>query len=208
MSGKKIAIINYGMGNLNSVRNAFSLLGATPVVTDEPQEIEDAAALVLPGVGAFGEAISNLRQLGLVDLLTRRVIEKKVPFLGICLGMQLLAESSTENGVHQGLGWIKGAVVKLEGGEGIMLPHVGWNNVSVRESEPVFLNILNESDFFFDHTFHLQADDSDVVGTCSYGQRVVAAIRHDNIIATQFHPEKSQSNGLRILRNFLNFALG
>ena len=203
MSEKKIAIINYGMGNLNSVCNAFSLLGASPVVTAEPEEIQSAAALVLPGVGAFGEAVNNLRQLGLVDLLTGQVIEKKVPFLGICLGMQLIAESSTENGFHQGLGWIKGSVDKLEEGGDVILPHVGWNTLSPAGDAPL-LNDLAEEHFYYVHTYAMTCPDDYVIARCDYGGEFVCAVRRDNIYGVQFHPEKSSKAGAALLKNFLS----
>ena len=203
-----VAIVDYGMGNLRSVANAIQTLGHSPRITRDVDAVASAQALVLPGVGAFNEAMNRLEALGLVAALTRRVIDEATPFLGICLGMQLCAERSTEGGFHVGLGWVKGRVELIAGGVDISLPHVGWNDVHWTEGENLFRNVAPGANFFFDHSYTLDCDAGIVAGTVDYGGAIVAAIRKDNIFATQFHPERSQNNGLRVLRNFLNHVDG
>ncbi len=202
---KSIIIIDYGMGNLTSVSNAVKFLGYVSEITSDKARILAADALILPGVGAFAQAMENLNRLNLIPILNKRVKEQGVPFLGICLGMQLIAESSTEMGLHEGLGWIRARVEEISTMENLPVPHVGWNNVHVSNSSPLFVNIPNESHYYFDHSFHMICtDQKDVIAVCRYGIDLVAAIRHGNIFATQFHPEKSQVIGLKLMRNFLN----
>lgn len=208
MSSKKILIINYGMGNIGSVCNALDYLGARYITSNRQKEIYRADAFILPGVGAFGAAMKNLNRLDIVDALTEQVLYRKKPFLGICLGMQLLAEDSSEQGFSKGLGWINGHVTALSASNGYRIPHVGWNNVNCRRSTPLFHHVENDAHFFFDHSFHFQCDDDVVLATSSYGEKFVSAIHQHNIFATQFHPEKSQRNGLKLLRNFLKFTDG
>ena len=199
-----IAIVDYGLGNLFSVRNAFDAIGAPAEVTADPEKIAAASRIVLPGVGAFGDGMDMLRKRGLVDALTVAVIKNKVPFLGICLGLQFLADSSEEYGTHAGLGWIKGDVRKIDiGSSGMKLPHIGWNTVSLKSDVPLFAGIRQNAEFYFLHTYQLHcSSEEDVVATTDYGERITAALMHKNIFATQFHPEKSQDSGLRLLRNF------
>lgn len=199
-------IVDYGMGNLRSVLNALSFLGCDAFISDKRGDVDSADAFILPGVGAFGEAMANLTALGLVEPLTRRVLTERKPFLGICLGMQLIAESSEENGKFQGLGWISGHVRRLPAENGIRIPHVGWNDVRIVESDPLFLKIEDDLNFYFVHTYHFACDPARVVAWCRYGADFAAAVRKDNIFAVQFHPEKSQVNGLRLLRNFCRYA--
>ena len=203
-----VAIVDYGMGNLRSVANAIQTLGHSPRITRDADAIASARALVLPGVGAFNEAMSRLDALGLVAPLTRRVIDEATPFLGICLGMQLCAEHSTEGGFHVGLGWVKGSVDLIAGGRDIRLPHVGWNDVHWNEGEALFHNVAAGANFYFDHSYALECDAGIVAGTVEYDGTIIAALRKDNIFATQFHPERSQNNGLRVSRNFLNHVDG
>lgn len=200
---KEIVIVNYGMGNLGSVENALRSLDGNFLTSNRRADIERADAIILPGVGAFGAAMENLRRLDLVDTLAEQVLARKKPYLGICLGMQILAKDSVEQGFFAGLGWVDGHVVLLPADD-LSVPHVGWNDIAVREKNPLFARIDDEAHFYFDHSFHLQCRPELVVATCAYGGQVVAAIRQDNIFATQFHPEKSQRNGLKLLRNFLN----
>ena len=150
-----VAIVDYGMGNLRSVANAIQTLGHSPRITRDVDAVASAQALVLPGVGAFNEAMNRLEALGLVAALTRRVIDEATPFLGICLGMQLCAERSTEGGFHVGLGWVKGRVELIAGGVDISLPHVGWNDVHWTEGENLFRNVAPGANFFFDHSYTL-----------------------------------------------------
>lgn len=203
-----VALIDYGMGNLRSVQNALEALGANVTVCSNPDGVRDAARVVLPGVGAFGDAMAKLRAAGWVAPLTELAMGRKRPFLGICLGMQLLAERGLEHGEHSGLGWFKGVVRRLEGPPSLRIPHVGWNEV--RQTKPgQLLGDLPEGAgacFYFVHSFALDpVDRSIVAGVTEYGgQEFVAAIEHENVFATQFHPEKSQKFGLAVLRRFLS----
>lgn len=207
MLARTVAIINYGMGNIGSLVNALKYLKGEHrvMVSGDRAELGRADAFILPGVGAFPAAMENLRQLDLVEELTRQVLIKKKPFLGICLGMQLLAIDSVEQGFATGLGWIKGHVVELNRQDGLRIPHVGWNNVEIVKPDPMFPRIDPGAHFFFDHSFHFRCEEEVIAATFEYGDASVAAIQKDNILATQFHPEKSQRNGLKLLRNFLNF---
>jgi glutamine amidotransferase len=196
------------MGNVRSVYNALDALALDARITADPKEVADADRLILPGVGAFGDAMGNLRARGLTEILTREVIERKKPFLGICLGMQLLAESSSEHGEHAGLGWLKASVARFRlSGNGFKVPHMGWNDVTPRLAHPV-LHGLREGQFvfYFVHSFHMNCvNPGDVAASCDYGYPFAAAVARENIFATQFHPEKSQDNGLQILRNFASW---
>lgn len=191
------------MGNLNSVAHALDYLDVPNVFVREGAALDDVSGIVLPGVGAFGEAMHRLDALDLIEPLTAAVIDRKAPVLGICLGMQIMAESSSEGGHHAGLGWIGGTVERLEV-EKLKLPHVGWNDVAARAGEILFENTQAGAHFYFDHTYSLRCADDLVVATVNYERPVVAAVRLGNIFATQFHPEKSQRQGLRLLRNFTN----
>lgn len=203
---KQVVVVNYGMGNLGSVENALTALEANFITSDRRQDLEQADALILPGVGAFGAAMENLQRLGLVDALHEQVQGRRKPYLGICLGMQILAKDSVEQGFFTGLGWVDGHVVLLSSTEELSVPHVGWNTVSLLERSPLFTRIDEQAHFYFDHSFHLQCDPRYVAAICDYGGPIVAAIRQENIFATQFHPEKSQRNGLKLLRSFLDYV--
>jgi len=203
-ANKKIMIINYGMGNIRSIANALEILGGEYLISDKYEDMDQACALILPGVGAFGMAMENLKKFNLINELKRQVLENKKPFFGICLGMQLLAEDSTEMGFSKGLGWVKGHVVKLESEGKLHVPHVGWNNVHVENNIALFDRVDEGANFYFDHSYHLDCDPDWIAATFEYGGKYVAAIAKDNIWATQFHPEKSQRNGLKMLRNFIN----
>lgn len=202
----EIAIVDYGMGNIGSVANALERLGVTARICSEPGELARARAYILPGVGAFHAAMDNLRARGLDRALTTEVVEGKKPFLGICLGMQLLAKDSVELGLSSGLGWIDGHVLKLEPTDHRPVPHVGWNDVQARIAHPLLERVETGANFFFDHSFHLSCPAALVLATSEYGGQWTAAVQQDNILGVQFHPEKSQRNGLRLLRNFLCFV--
>ena len=203
---KKILIVNYGMGNIGSVANALDYLGAAYIVSERAEDMIYADGFILPGVGAFAAAMENLRKLNLVDRLTEQVMVNKKPFLGICLGLQLMAYDSLEQGFSKGLGWINGHVLPLDPPGGLPVPHVGWNTLSFNKREPLFQRIDDEPSFYFDHSFYLRCDEDVVSATCDYGKKYAASIQKENLFATQFHPEKSQRNGLKLLRNFLNFV--
>ncbi len=205
MSDKKIVIIDYGMGNVGSVAAAIDYLQGNYLISNKRKDLAGADALILPGVGAFGAAIENLQDLGLVEELNQQVLMNKKPFFGICLGMQLLALDSVEQGYHRGFGWIEGHVIALKPEKKLRVPHVGWNNVNFDRSNLFFQRIDEGAHFYFDHSFCLACKEDLIIATCDYGGTCVAAIQKENIFAVQFHPEKSQRNGLKMIRNFLNY---
>jgi len=202
-----IAVVDYGMGNLHSVRHALDMVGAEVCVTQRPEDLRAAERIILPGVGAFGECVKNLKASGLVETLQDEVIQKGKPFFGICLGMQVLAREGHEMGVHQGLGWLSAAVKRFEvEAQGLKVPHVGWNEIILQREIPLFNGLRKAPTFYFVHSYHLVPDDAALtLAICDYGGPFTAAVQHDNIFATQFHPEKSQQNGLRLLENFLTW---
>ena len=202
-----IAIIDYGMGNLRSVQKGFEKVGFEAVVTSDPRVVLEAAKVVLPGVGAFRDCMRNLEQGGFVEPIMK-VIRDGRPFLGICLGLQLLFTESEEFGVHKGLDIIPGRVVRFpermtENGEKLAVPHMGWNQISFKTPSPLFKGINDSSDVYFVHSYYVRPDDASVVSTqTEYGLEFCSSIMRDNLVATQFHPEKSQATGIRMLRNF------
>jgi glutamine amidotransferase len=201
----RVAIIDYKMGNLRSVQKGFEHAGVdNVVVTSDPAEVEAADGIVLPGVGAFRDAATNLRDSG-VEAVLRHRIGLGTPFLGICLGMQLLADVGLEDGEWQGLGLVPGTCDKLPGG--VKVPHIGWNTVEYPKDSPLFVSIPESTAFYFVHSYRLIPHDSSVViGSTEYGVRFAAAVQSGNIFALQFHPEKSSTMGLRILSNFGRLA--
>lgn len=200
-------IVDYGMGNLASVANAFARLGVQAEITAVPELLVQAEAIVLPGVGAFGDAMRRLRETGLAEALRVAVIDKGAPFLGICLGMQLIAEHSEEGGDVAGLGWVPAQVKRLPDAPDIQVPHVGWNDLHFVPGEAMFGNIAEGAHYYFDHSYEMVCPDGLAVAHVEYGnRRIVAAIRRGHVMAGQFHPEKSQNNGLRLFRNFLHIA--
>jgi len=199
-----VVIIDYGMGNVASVQKALNALNITNCITADAAEIENSTHIVLPGVGSFFQGMKNLKDRGLDKILTEQVMIKKKKFLGICLGMQLIADTGFEPYENKGLGWVKGRVVKFEDSK-ISIPHMGWNNIDVHND--TFYKDITSSDFYFIHSYHFVADHKEVVAaTVNYGLDYVASIQQDNIFATQFHPEKSQVAGLTILKSFFNHA--
>jgi len=200
----KISIIKYGMGNVASVQKALSKLGYPSIITNNHNEIKDSNFIILPGVGSFSVAMDNLNELGLVQLLRHEVIARKKPFLGICLGMQLMASFGNEPSKVKGLDLIDGEVVKINLEQSLRIPHLGWNNVQVSTSKK-FYQEFNELDYYFIHSYHFVAKHpDDVVLTTNYGETIVAAIQRDNIYGTQFHPEKSQEAGMKLLKKIID----
>lgn len=200
-----IALIDYGMGNLSSVRKAFLAVGATDIkLVSTPQEIAAANAIILPGVGNFGDGSKNLRTSGL-DVAIKNAVSSGKPFMGICLGMQLLMESSEEAPNAKGLGIIKGKNIKFDKALGLKIPQIGWNNVSKIKNNICLDGIRDEEFFYFVHSYYVSPDDpSYIAGVTEYGIKFCSCIGRDNIFATQFHPEKSQDAGLQIIKNFVN----
>ena len=199
-----ISIVDYGMGNLRSVKKAFESLGFLPTVTSNPEEILNSGGLVLPGVGAFGDCMKNLEEYNLIEPI-RLFIKDGKPFLGICLGLQLLFEESEESPGENGLGILKGKVVRFPrfNEERLKVPHMGWNQVDARRPLPILKGIPVGSWFYFVHSYFPEPEDSTVIaGITHYGIEFTSAIEKDNIFACQFHPEKSSTLGLRILENF------
>lgn len=201
----RVAVIDYGVGNLGSVRRALEELGADVVIAAEARTLADANRIVLPGVGAFGAAMERLRVGGWVEALQQQVREAGAPLLGICLGMQLLASASEESGGSAGLGLIAGRVRRLDAfGCTLRIPHVGWNEVRFGSDTPLFGGIPQDTDFYFVHSYAFEPDDrATVCATTVYGEPLTAAVQQANVFGTQFHPEKSSKAGRQVLRNFL-----
>ncbi|MDA7809911.1 imidazole glycerol phosphate synthase subunit HisH [Flavobacteriaceae bacterium] len=197
-----VGIVDYNVGNVNSVRNAVERIGYRAIITSDEDILLHCSHLVLPGVGAFEEAIYQLKKSGLIDFLEDAVFTKKIPILGICVGMQLMLKSSTENGFNAGLGWIDGEVDLLKVPENYTLPHVGWNNL-LFDKNSLFYNIDKNANFYFDHNYECKIYDNSLIGSTKYPETIHAAINKENIYAVQFHPEKSQIDGLRIFKNFI-----
>lgn len=199
---KMLVIVDYGAGNLRSVYNAFKYLGQDVIISNKKEDLEKADYIILPGVGSFAEGMKNLRKLNLIEVLNKEVIQKKKPFLGICLGIQLIAKDGTEDGFNQGLGWIDANVRKLD--TKLRLPHIGWNDVKFQKDSSFLRNVPEGTSFYFVHSYSINCNDkNDILMISDYGKEFVAAIQKGNIIATQFHPEKSHKYGLQLLKNFL-----
>lgn len=202
-----VGIIDYGMGNLLSVQNALSHLGYDAELCQEPEQLAACERLILPGVGAFGDCLANLRASGLMEAMREAVLPKGKPLLGICLGMQALSEGSEEGGQFAGLGYIPGQVKRLDAtSEKLRIPHVGWNNVRFVQEHPVWKGVPQDVEFYFVHSYWFDCSKENLLAETSYGQPITAAVCHQNIVATQFHPEKSQGYGLALLENFLNWS--
>ena len=197
-----IAIIDYGMGNLRSVQKAIEKIDCPVMITEKPEELLKADKAILPGVGAFGDGITEIKKRHL-DIPIRAFLADGKPFLGICLGLQLLFSHSTEEGQHEGLGILPGRVVRIEDQPGLKVPHMGWNQIEVRKETPLLQNVPTGSYFYFVHAYVAQPENPAVIAAeTSYPGPFTSIISHKNVMATQFHPEKSQDIGLRLLRNF------
>ena len=198
-----IAIIDYGVGNLFSLKSSFARIGAETVVTDDPAVIRTADKILLPGVGAFGDAISKLRERGLDRIILNEVKAGK-KLMGICLGMQMLFERSLEYGEHEGLGLISGEVVPMRGriDESLMIPHIGWNALDIKREHPVFKYVKNGDFVYFVHSYFAVGCAESLLATTEYSREVTAAVASDNVCGMQFHPEKSGDVGINILRGF------
>ena len=207
-----ITIVDYQMGNLRSVQKAIERVGGTAKISSDPAEIADAQKLILPGVGAFGDAMVEINRRGLADPI-RRFAASGRPFFGICRGLQLLFERGFEHGEHEGLGILAGDVLKFDIDPTLKVPHMGWNTVSVQKnpdgkSAPILGDLKSETHFYFVHSYYVRPTDPDVVAlTCDYGGKFCAMVWRDNLFATQFHPEKSQADGLELLKAFNDLSL-
>ena len=201
-----IVIVDYNMGNLRSVQKSFLRNDCNAIVTNDHEMIIDADKIVLPGVGSFPDAMKELSNLGLVEILNESVVKNKKPFLGICLGMHLMANLGYEKIRTKGLGWIDAGIVKFDFGKTnniLKVPHVGWNSVSLEHNCLLYDGVPNNSDFYFVHSYHFDLNEDIATGTTDYGYQFISSIARDNLFGFQFHPEKSQDVGSKIIRNFI-----
>jgi len=200
-----ITIIDYGSGNINAIKNIYERLNIHCEFAVSIEQIEKADHIILPGVGAFDETISTLRSKDFFNILSNRVLIDKVPILGICVGMQMLADSS-EEGILKGLGWISGKVKKFDKNlipDKPKIPHLGWNSIGISRNSPLFMDVNPKVGFYFVHSFYYEcADEANVIAKCEYGKVFHASVNHENIYGVQFHPEKSHENGIQLLKNF------
>jgi glutamine amidotransferase len=203
-----IAIVDYGTGNIRSIYNALEVVDGNPHIVDDPDGLADADGIIVPGVGAFGDGIRALRDRGFVEALERRVQDDGVPYLGLCLGMQFLASESFEHSHHEGLGWIPGAVRRVTPeSEDFTVPHMGWNDIVTEDDATLYHDFPEDPTFYFVHSYEFQpASESVRTGTAWHGTEITASVRQDNVFGVQFHPEKSQGTGLRLLENFTDFV--
>ena len=200
-----ITIINYGLGNVHAFVNAYKFMGVDTVIANDPSILSKSSRIILPGVGSYDHAIEKLNSSGMRDKLEYMVINKQIPLLGICVGMQILGEFSDE-GDQRGLGWINGCVKKIDDKNLAKpkLPHMGWNFVNLKRDNSLTGNLDNFSKFYFLHSYYFEANnENDIITTTTYGKEFTSALNKDNIYGVQFHPEKSHDNGLQILKNFL-----
>ena len=202
-----IGIIDYGMGNLMSVFNAVEYLGFDAEICSDPARLYLMERIILPGVGAFGDCMRNLENGGFKEVLNQLVLKEKKPILGICLGMQAMAETGHEGGMIKGLAWFDAEVVRIEPSDPkLKVPQIGWNNIVRKKDHPILKGLPESPDLYFVHSFHMKCKRrEDLLAVCDYGGEVTAAVAKENICATQFHPEKSQDYGLKILENFLTW---
>ena len=198
----KVCILDYGSGNVGSVNNLIKYLNYECIVSNDIKEIENSSHIILPGVGAFGAAMQKIKKNIPIDTLKNEVLIKKKPFLGICVGMQILADKGEEFGEHDGLGWIKGKVVKLNSR---ILPHIGWNDIIIKNNSTIFNGLGKYKDFYFVNSFHFDVHEKNlIIAETEYDQNFCSAVQKGNIIGVQFHPEKSQKTGQILIKNFLN----
>jgi glutamine amidotransferase len=197
-----IVLVDYGMGNINSVLKALKRIGYKAIASSKKEDIESADRLILPGVGHFKKGMENLRKLDLIEILNKKVIKEKTPILGICLGMQLLTNRS-EEGCVAGFGWIKGDTVKFRIDKKFKIPHIGWNNIKIEKENPIFSEEADQ--FYFAHSFHvIPKNEENILLSTDYGGKFVSGMQKENILGVQFHPEKSHESGLEIIKKFID----
>ena len=203
-----IVIIDSGIGNIRSVANALEYLKAKHTITSNPKDLKEADKIIFPGVGSFADGMKAIHSTGLIDILKDEVLKNGKPYLGICLGMQLLAESGEEDGKHTGLGWIPGVVRQIDvKNTDVKLPHIGWNTVQPKPKSVLFKDLGENPTFYFVHSYIFTPKDSSIIeSTCEYREVFAASIRYKNIFGVQFHPEKSQMNGLNLIKNFVTIS--
>jgi imidazole glycerol-phosphate synthase subunit HisH len=206
MDYTNIKIVDYGMGNIQSVKNAFEHLNCSVEITDDPNDLKNADGLILPGVGAFGQAMFNLKDKNLISPLKDAVLESNIPILGICLGMQLLSDKSDERGSNRGLSLIPGEICKIPDLKDYRLPHVGWSNVEIKNKAPLFTSIADNSCFYFVHSYRFMCDPKYIAATAEYGHSINAVVQNGHIFGVQFHPEKSQRKGFHLINNFIEYV--
>jgi glutamine amidotransferase len=212
MSDVTVSLVDYNMGNIQSIYNALRVVTEDIEIVSRGSEIESPDAIVVPGVGSFAEGMQNLRQQGFIDPLNRFVIEEGTPYLGICLGLQFLADRSTEGGIHEGLGWIPGEINRIDTEtDEYRVPHMGWNEVDIgtETDSELFRNFEPTEVFYFLHSYHMDpetVDDRYTTSTAWHGTDITASVRSDNIFGVQFHPEKSQGTGLKVIENFIYYV--
>ncbi len=201
-----IVIVDYHMGNVGSIKNMIKKLGSDSVISSDPTTIRNAGKLILPGVGAFDNGMENINKLNLLDILNEKVLQKRTPILGICLGMELITKSS-EEGIREGLGWIDASTVKfkfLDNVENLKVPHMGWNTIQIKKQSRILLNMRENPRFYFVHSYHPVCNNvKDVVAETTYGYPFTSIFAHKNIVGVQFHPEKSHKYGMKLLQNFI-----
>jgi imidazole glycerol-phosphate synthase subunit HisH len=201
-------IVDYGMGNVGSILNMLKRIGVPARVSSTPAEIAGAGRLILPGVGAFDSGMQHLQDSGLIEILNEQVLQQRIPTLGICLGMQLLMRSSQE-GARPGLGWLAGSTVRFPTGgmQNLKVPHMGWNSVQVCRNDSLFRGLEQDARFYFVHSYHVVCEHTeDILAWTTYGVRFASSVQHQNILGTQFHPEKSHRYGLQLLKNFIEMV--
>jgi glutamine amidotransferase len=205
---ESVVIIDYGMGNIQSIYNALEVVEGNPRIVDDPGDLGTTDGIIVPGVGAFADGMAALQERGFVDELEQRVLDDDVPYLGLCLGMQFLASMSTEHGDHDGLGWIPGVVERIEPDDTeFTVPHMGWNGVETRSDSMLYREFPSDPTFYFVHSYQFHPETESVItGTSWHGTEITASVQKDNIFGVQFHPEKSQGTGLRLLENFTEFV--
>ena len=203
-----LVIVDYGMGNLGSIKNMLKKIGTPALISNQPADINQAEKLILPGVGAFDKSMKNLQELGLIDVLNQKVLQEKIPILGICLGMQVMARKSAE-GQLPGLGWVDAIIkrFKFDSTQAhLKIPHMGWNTLNVKKPHPLMTDLEKENRFYFVHSYYMSAENDEIVlSETFYGHNFISAIASGNILGVQFHPEKSHKFGMKLLSNFVHF---